>query len=174
MVGRRLTVAQAAEVLGVSANAVRMRVRRGSLASEKDAEGRVWILVGPDEQASVTDQHAPDQPTRSELTEELRDRIAYLERQVEDEREARREESRELRRLLAGLIERVPELEAPAETPPETQDATRTGSEGPGRADTPQQDTRPGEGDSGPLWHSADAAPEEPPIRPWWRRWFGG
>ncbi len=91
-----------------------MRVRRGSLASEKDAEGRGWVLVDPDEQASVADQHSTDQQT-NELTEELRDRIAYLERQIEAEREARREESRELRRLLAGLIERVPELEAPAE-----------------------------------------------------------
>ena len=128
MVGRRLTVAQAADALGISANAVRMRVRRGSLPSERDAEGRVWVLVGSeagDEQESVSDQHATDQMTNeptNELTEELRDRVAYLERQVEAEREA----SRELRRLLAGMIERVPQLEAPQE-PQEPQTATESG-----------------------------------------------
>ena len=162
MVGRRLTVAQAADVLGITTNAVRMRVRRGSLPSEKDAEGRVWVLVSEDAQESVSDQHATDQLTdqpTNELTEELRDRIAYLERQVEAEREARREESRELRRLLAGLIERIPELES-AERP-EPQDAPETGQEGPGRVDISQDQTRPGEADS------------EPESRPWWRRIFG-
>lgn len=89
MVGRRLTVAEAADALGISANAVRMRVPRGSLQSERGEEGRVWVLVGGDEQAPVSDQHATDQQT-NELTEELRDRIRYLERQVEEEREARR------------------------------------------------------------------------------------
>ena len=183
VVGRRLTVAQAADALGISANAVRMRVRRGSLPSEKDDEGRVWVLVSEDEQESVSDQvsdqHATDQQT-NELTEELREQIAYLKRQVEAEREAHAEESRRKDHIIAALVNRIPELEPgapPAERPEpaqEPQDAPQTGSNGPGRVDTPQDQTQPGEGDSGPLWHSTEIAPEDPPRRPWWQRWFGG
>ena len=57
----------------------------------------------------------------------MRERIAYLERQVEEEREARRRADT----LLARLMDRVPELEAPAEAPPDE----RGSSEGaePGR-----------------------------------------
>jgi excisionase family DNA binding protein len=43
MTSQRLTVQEAAEVLGTSVDAVRMRVRRGSLPSEKDSDGRVYV-----------------------------------------------------------------------------------------------------------------------------------
>lgn len=45
MTTRRSSVLDAAEHLGVSVNAARMRVRRGTLDSEKDEEGNVWVLV---------------------------------------------------------------------------------------------------------------------------------
>ena len=48
---------------------------------------------------------------RDDLVEELRDRVRYLERQVEEERDARRRADT----LLARLMDRVPELEAPSE-----------------------------------------------------------
>jgi hypothetical protein len=46
---RRLTAQEAAEVLGTSVDAVRMRARRGSLLSEKDPDGRVYVWVDSDE-----------------------------------------------------------------------------------------------------------------------------
>jgi excisionase family DNA binding protein len=48
MTSQRLTVQEAAEVLGTSVDAVRMRVRRGSLESEKDHDGRVHVWVHDD------------------------------------------------------------------------------------------------------------------------------
>ena len=45
MTSQRLTVQEAAEMLGTSVDAVRMRVRRGSLESEKDPDGRVYVWV---------------------------------------------------------------------------------------------------------------------------------
>jgi len=49
MARRRLTVQEAAAVLGTSVDAVRSRVRRGSLASEKGEDGRVYVWLGSDE-----------------------------------------------------------------------------------------------------------------------------
>lgn len=45
---RRLTVQEAAKVLGMSVDAVRMRVRRGSLDSEKEPDGRVYVYLDGD------------------------------------------------------------------------------------------------------------------------------
>ena len=41
----RLTLAEAAEVLGISKDGVRMRVRRGQLPSEKGEDNRVYVFV---------------------------------------------------------------------------------------------------------------------------------
>lgn len=43
----QLTLIEAGQALGISPDAVRMRVKRGSLQGEKDAEGRwlVWVDV---------------------------------------------------------------------------------------------------------------------------------
>jgi hypothetical protein len=47
---QRLTLAQAAQVLSTSKDALRMRVKRGTLRSEKGEDGRmyVWVDVNPD------------------------------------------------------------------------------------------------------------------------------
>ena len=43
---RRTTVAEAAEVLGISAEAVRGRIRRGTLPVEREG-GTVYVLLDP-------------------------------------------------------------------------------------------------------------------------------
>jgi excisionase family DNA binding protein len=40
-------LSEAATLLGVSKDAVRMRVKRGTLRSEKGADGRVYVWVTP-------------------------------------------------------------------------------------------------------------------------------
>jgi hypothetical protein len=42
---RRLTLAEASEILGISKDGVRMRVRRGTLPSEKGEDGKVFVFV---------------------------------------------------------------------------------------------------------------------------------
>jgi predicted site-specific integrase-resolvase len=43
-------VKQAAEALGISSEGIRQRIRRGSLESEKDTDGRVYVFI--DEEAT--------------------------------------------------------------------------------------------------------------------------
>jgi len=95
---------EAAELLGVSKDAVRQRIRRDRLRSDKGEDGRVYVYLD----ASVDDVHG-DEPSDQDLVGELRDRVRYLERQVEEERDARRRADT----LLAQLMQRIPAIEAP-------------------------------------------------------------
>jgi hypothetical protein len=102
-ISRRLTVQEAAEVLGTSVDAVRMRARRGSLESEKDSDGRVYVWVDPDE--SETRHRLNGESTA--LISAKDETIRVLQEQLEAEREAHKE----ARRIIAGLVQRIPELE---------------------------------------------------------------
>lgn len=105
---RRTTVAEAAEILGISAEAVRGRIRRGTLPVEREG-GTVYVLIGDAEtDRTTTDQSrtTTDQPgDRTELLiAELQDRVRSLE-----------EANQENRRIIAMLTSRIPEIEAPPE-----------------------------------------------------------
>jgi chromosome segregation ATPase len=114
---QRLTVAQAAGVLGITEGAVRSRIKRGTLPTTKE-RGTVFVLLrGSTSQANQAPNAGvpTDQP---ELLGELRDRIAYLERQVEEEREARRRADTILAQLSAANAEQartIRAIEAPQE-----------------------------------------------------------
>jgi hypothetical protein len=104
---RRMPLKEAADALGISKDAVRQRVRRGTLRSDKGEDGRVYVYLD-----GVPDADRPaEQDQASDLTDELRDRLHYVEQQLEAERQAHAE----ARRIIAGLVERVPALEAPSE-----------------------------------------------------------
>jgi hypothetical protein len=141
----KLTVPEAAEALGISPEAVRNRLSRGTLESVKE-NGRVFVLTDGD-MARDTDDIPTEIPGESTAVINAKDEtIRILEEQLESERAA----SAELRRIVAGLVQRVPELE-PAR---EARNAPETGSEGSGKVDMPPE-------------------PEEPISRPLWRRLFG-
>ncbi len=109
----------AAAVLGVSKDAVRQRVRRDTLRSDKGEDGRVYVYVDPTADA-VSGPSVGD--PRDALIAELQDRVRSLE-----------DANRENRRIIAGLIQRGPELEAPREEPhgPETVSETAEGTDTP-------------------------------------------
>jgi DNA repair exonuclease SbcCD ATPase subunit len=134
---RRITVAEASEVLGVTVEAVRGRIKRGTLEHERDS-GTVYVLLDADQSRDQTrpdDDQTSDRPRpddHMDITEELRDRIRYLERQVEEEREARRRADTILAQLSAANAEQartIRALEAPAETPPEERESPETAAE---------------------------------------------
>src|ERR671911_592461 len=52
----RLTVTQAAHRLGVTQDAVRKRIARGTIRHEKDYEGRIFVYLDTFESESKTDQ----------------------------------------------------------------------------------------------------------------------
>ena len=145
----RVTVTDAAALLGTTEGALRKRIARGTLPHERDAEGRVWVLLDAGTQRENTGQ--PGGQDSSGLVDELRDRVAYLERQVEEEREARRRADI----MLSRLMDRLPELEAPRE----------------GHQESPGGQERAPEGQDA---SEARVGREEATRAPWWRRWFGG
>jgi hypothetical protein len=140
---RRTTVAEAAEILGISAEAVRGRIRRGTLPVERDG-GTVYVLLEGDDHARTT----ADQPRTT--ADQPGDRTDLLIAELQDRVRSLEEANRENRRLLAAALERIPpQLEAP----PEPAESPETATDG-------EADPRPG-------------GVQEGAQRPWWRRWFG-
>jgi hypothetical protein len=112
----RYTVAEAADMLGITSGAVRNRLSRGTLRSIKE-DGTVYVFLPADMSRDAerdTDDTPPGMPDPESdaLTSELRDRLRYIEGQLEAERQAHAE----ARRLLMAALERIPpQLEAPQE-----------------------------------------------------------
>ena len=140
----RVTVAEAAQRLGITPNAVRQRISRGNMQYDKDENGRVYVYLDPNEHVR---QEVGDS-SRDELVEELRSRVQYLERELQ----VREEEARRKDHLLAAALERIPAIEPPPDTPSEPGESPVTASEEP-------SDTQ---------------APPEEGKRSWWRRLIGG
>jgi hypothetical protein len=158
----RVAVADAAQLLGLSAEAVRMRIKRGTLASEKVA-GTVYVLLDADltrsNQDSLTN-HPPDQLSnlttdQTGLVEALRSEVEFLREELSRREEVHVEESRRKDSIIAALTQRIPELEAPREHASEPQESPTTPAE-------PRSDTAvPHESADGQIKQS------------WWRRFFG-
>src|SRR5829696_5892940 len=132
---QRVTVPEAAELLGITAEAVRMRIKRGTLRSER-RDGRVFVLLGPDQSAEHTTE-------RTELTDARDELIAQLRAEVE----AWREEARRKDHLLAAALERIPAIEAP----PEARESPVTVEEEPESAE-PRPGTSEAQGDAQRPW----------------------
>ncbi len=159
-----LTVAEAAEVLGITTEAARIRVKRGTLPSTR-IDGTVYVLLdrpnprlngpnaGPNYQPNPRPNGSAGGPNgqtngypdggvgallaaKDETIEALRDQL-----------EAERSANRENRRIIAGLIERVPALETAPQSGPEAPVGPPSGGGGVGYR-------------------------EEPERRSWWRRLF--
>ncbi len=168
--GRRVTVDEAARYLGLSVDAVRKRVQRGQIAHEKDLAGRVRIIL--DDSETLQDESPDTLGQSTELVGELRDRIRYLERQVEEEREARRRADTILAQLSAANAEqartiRALEPPAPPETPEPRESPVAAADEQQGRGPVPDaggpQTTR-----ERPSTHE-----QQKPRRGFWARLFG-
>jgi hypothetical protein len=128
---QRVTVAQASEILGVTVEAVRGRIKRGTLEHERHS-GAVYVLLHADQMPTGRqpgDDQTTDQPQSdsSALISAKDETIAALHDQLEAERQAHAE----ARRIIAGLVERIPAIEAPQEAP----EAAETVEEEPERAE---------------------------------------
>jgi excisionase family DNA binding protein len=106
----RVTVEEAAQLLGIEKGSVKKRIQRGKLRSEKDATGTLYVYV--DRSETVQDKSAgQSQTNRDELVAELR-RTNELLREVITTRD---EEIRRRDVIISQLTARIPELEAPRE-----------------------------------------------------------
>jgi hypothetical protein len=165
-------VAEAAERLGITKEAVRKRVSRRTLRSDKDLDGTIRVYV-------------PEPPTasggaaRDELVEALRGEIAHL------RRESERKDAiiMSLSQANAEQARTIREIEAPQEASSTTR--RRTSAVSPMAASPSRGATltsgfsrtvatrlhSPGPSGTSP-WVAG--GPQEGAQRPWWRRWFGG
>lgn len=151
-VDQMYTVQDAAEILDITVDAVRGRIRRGTLDSKK-VDGQVYVRLDSTSQERHTDQAATN-PTDSrqltddqtKLVESLRERISASEDQIEWlRREVERKDT-----IIMQMAQRIPELEAAQEPSEAPQQAAESPSDGEGRDDA-----------------------EKPVERSWWRRFFG-
>ena len=138
-----MDVKQAAEMLGISSEGIRQRIRRGTLGSEKDTDGRVYVFLEgedlngtPSEQGSERDKD--DVHTRLEAEVEfLRQELATRDAEIH-RRDA----------IFLSLSEGLKALNPPS---PEPRESSITATDMPSRGE----------------------APLEGSYRSWWRRFFG-
>lgn len=173
---RRVTVAEAAERLGITAEAVRTRIKRGRLDSVKeppDRTGTVYVLLQADQTGPNIDptpqgqDQTADQPRgRDELVETLREQVAYLQGVIAVRDQELQQRAEEIRRrdsalereqqLTAMFATRLGELEAPTVEAAEAR---------------PTHDPTPAPEGAQAATEGAEAGGER---RTWWRRVLGG
>jgi excisionase family DNA binding protein len=139
----RVTVEDAARLLGVSVDAVRKRIERGSLRSEKDGTTR-YVFLDPDRTQPDSDRTSPDDDLTDKVTI-LKEHVQFLRRELE----VWQEEARRKDHIIAALTERIPELEPAQDIPLEPRESVVTAS-----------------GNGG------DTVPPENKRESWWRRLF--
>jgi hypothetical protein len=108
----RISVPQAANRLGITQDAVRKRIARGTIRHGKDHEGRIFVCLDTFERESETDQDngqgaeskAVLDDDQDKYTHSLEDQIDFLRRELE------RKDT-----IIMSLTQRIPELEASPE-----------------------------------------------------------
>ena len=164
----RLTVAAAAERLGITKEAVRKRISRRTLRSDKDPDGTVHVYVPASGTASGT---ASESIGRNELVELLRAQLEDL----RADRDAWREQARRSDYMASAALDRtreledrLRELEAPARQEPTG--AAETVEEEPQRAE-PRPAGEAQEGTERLQQQSGWLAPVD--KLPWWHYALG-
>jgi predicted transcriptional regulator len=151
----RVTVPEAAKLLGITQSAVHKRIARDQIAWEKTKDGRVYVFLDSAEIVrDIVNDRSMDE-SKDALIAGLRDQIGAYKDQVEYLREelSRRseehaEESRRKDTIIMTMAQRIPELE-PASEPGESSESAS------------KEEQRGGGDEGGP---KAEA-------RPWWRFW---
>jgi hypothetical protein len=99
-------------MLGISPDGVRMRVTRGSMESEKDESGRVWVWLEPPHADPRDRNRGGEQHSgTSEEVESLREQVGYL-RSVIDQRDT---ELQRAHQLLGESLSQLRALSPPAD-----------------------------------------------------------
>lgn len=129
MTERTLEIGEAARILGISTEAVRKRIKRGSLKAQKNGDGQ-WLVIldesrvaagvrdngGDGVQADATSVATTMNLVRSSaaIEEALRDEVDVL----RDEVTFLREEISRLDTIIMSLTQNIKMLEAPRQAPP--------------------------------------------------------
>ena len=140
----RLTIPEAAEVLGVTQSAVWQRIKRATIHHEKDSDDKTYVFIEPPVTKTNKVSDASPDGLRDALFRAMQEQVETLKREVEDwKEEARRKDT-----IIMTMAQRIPELEPASEPREEPVSA----SEGEGKEEVP---------------------PEGERRVSWWRRLFG-
>jgi hypothetical protein len=151
----RVTVAEAAERLGVKEQAIRKRIARGTLPHDKEPDGRVYVYIDTEVEDEVQGSATRDDTHLEALVESLQDQVRFL-----------REELARKDALMLKMTETMRQLTAPAEeVSPEARESPE--SPGPTGAHT-------GAGEGPQTARERPYPEEEPGRRGFWSRLFGG
>src|ERR671911_2760129 len=132
----RLTVAQAANRLGITQDAVRKRIARGTIRHEKDYEGRIFVYLDTFERESETDQGNGQGAESKTVLDDDQDKYT---RSLEDQIDFLRRELERKDTIIMSLTQRIPELEAS----PEPREGHVTASEEADKSTAPQEQQEP-------------------------------
>jgi hypothetical protein len=158
----RLTVPEAAALLGITQAAIYKRISRGKIEHDKDDDGHVYVYLDTSDIGMDTSTDKPtDGSNDKSETVSSADLIAELKAHNESLRqevEAWREEARRKDAILMTMAQRIPELEAPREPTSEARESPVTPQGDP--TGTPTTPERP-------------FTEKEPRRRSWWRAFFG-
>lgn len=186
-----MTVQEAAAALGITVEAVRGRMHRGKYGREKAEDGRVYVVLTPDQLPKGRERQSErsepkeatghaDRDERSDerlstgrerfgepqdLVEDLRDHIAFLRAELEarnEEIRRREEEHREESRRKDTIIAQLTQRIPELEPPKEAPREPREGHDVPASSEA-------GKGSSTTPPEQQDPSQR----RSWWRAFFG-
>ena len=132
----KLTVAQAADRLGVTQDAVRKRIARGTIRHEKDYEGHIFVYLDTLEGESKTDQDNGEDVGSKTVSDASQDKYT---RSLEDQVDFLRRELERKDTIIMSLTQRIPELEAS----PEPRESQVTASGAADRSTPPPEQQEP-------------------------------
>jgi hypothetical protein len=109
----RATVQEAAKLFGISPEAVRARIQRGTLPKDKDPDGTVDVRLNDNQARPKRDRTGDETSAQStdqtHLVASLDEQVSFLRAELL----TRNEELRRKDHIIAALSERIPELSAP-------------------------------------------------------------
>ena len=143
---RRVTVKEAAEILNISPDAVRARIKRETLPKEKGEDGTVYVVLDDGGTHDWSTDPSADLALMQAHLDSIQEQVEYLKEVIA----TRDEELRRKDHLLAALTERIPAIEPPEDEGTEQRESVVTASD-----DEPK-----------------GAVPPESEKLSWWRRIF--
>ena len=196
----RMTVQEAAATLGITVEAVRGRMHRGKYGREKTEDGRVYVVLTPDQLPNSRERSAdrsesaqatvhPESNERSaersstvrersgereDLVEDLRDHIAFLRAELEarnEEIRRREEEHREEARRKDTIIAQLTQRIPELESPREAPREARESPETASESPTAAREW-PLSDDQGETYGTSPQEAEESLHRPRKRSWW--
>jgi hypothetical protein len=142
----RTTIAEAAKRLELTQEAIRARIRRGTIEHDKDETGKTYVYLTEDEAHDQTDANTVVNGVVNDYITSLKSEIESL----KADREVWQEEAKRKDTIIMALTNRIPELEAPTDSTPEATESVLRDSEE----------------------ESRGVVPPEPEKVSWWRRMF--